>query len=100
VKQGDDCDKIAKAKSVSPAMLQFLNSIAADCSNFPKAGTELCLPETCDLYTLQKKDTCWDIVQTYNSTFSMTQLVSWNPSINRDCSNIEALEGILICIRY
>ncbi|ATY65640.1 Peptidoglycan-binding Lysin subgroup [Cordyceps militaris] len=98
VKAGDDCDSVSTALSVSTSMLQYQNSIAADCSNFPKPGTDLCVPATCKLYTLQANDTCFGISQAHNGSFSATQVISWNPRVNRDCSNLEVLVGTHLCI--
>jgi hypothetical protein len=85
---------------VSTAMLRYENGLTADCSNFPNVGDSLCIPETCKIYTVKVNDTCYGISEAYNATFTVTQLISWNPDINRDCSNLEAITGTLICIRY
>ncbi|PLB53269.1 hypothetical protein P170DRAFT_404258 [Aspergillus steynii IBT 23096] len=98
VKKGDDCSSVSQAQQVSEAMLRYNNEIAADCSNFPDVGTSLCLPATCDVYTLQANQTCYDIALAYNSTFTVTQLISWNPDINRDCSNLEVMVGTHLCV--
>ncbi|KAJ5745060.1 hypothetical protein N7520_010242 [Penicillium odoratum] len=79
-------------------MLRYNNDIAADCSNFPDVGTSLCLPATCDVYTLQANQSCYDITLAYNYTFTVTQLNSWNPDINRDCSNLEVMVGTHLCV--
>lgn len=100
VKEGDDCSSVSLAQKVSEAMLRYNNGITADCSNFPEAGSSLCLPDTCDVYTLQANQTCYDITLAYNSTFTVTQFISWNPDINRDCSNLEVMVGTHLCVRY
>ncbi|PHH89144.1 hypothetical protein CDD83_6595 [Cordyceps sp. RAO-2017] len=97
-KEGDDCLSVSKSQRVSTAMLRFQNGIAADCSNFPEAGTSLCIPESCEPYTLLANETCRGISEAHNASFTMTQLISWNPDINRDCSNLEALTGTQLCI--
>ncbi|EHK22148.1 uncharacterized protein TRIVIDRAFT_200487 [Trichoderma virens Gv29-8] len=43
-------------------------------------------------YTIKPGDTC--------RTFSVTQLRSWNPNINTQCSNLNQLEGYQICISF
>ncbi|GAB0145625.1 hypothetical protein EsHS_00006051 [Epichloe bromicola] len=91
VEAGDDCNSVSRALGVSTAMLRYRNGIAADCSNFPKPGMDLCVPETCELYTLKANETCFDISQAHDAAFSATQLISWNPNINRDCSNLETM---------
>lgn len=81
-------------------MLRYKNGLTADCSKFPKVGTSLCIPATCDIYTLQANETCYNISQAHNASFTVTQLISWNPDINRDCSNLEAIVGTHLCVRY
>ncbi|KJZ69800.1 hypothetical protein HIM_10818 [Hirsutella minnesotensis 3608] len=98
VKAGDNCNSVSTALGVSTSMLQYHNNIAADCSNFPIPGTNLCVPATCKLYTLQTNETCFGISQAHNGSFSATQLISWNPRINRDCSNLEVLVGTHLCV--
>lgn len=100
VEAGDDCNSVSRALGVSTAMLRYRNGIAADCSNFLKPGTDLCVPETCDLYTLKANETCFDISQAHDGAFSATQLISWNLNINRDCSNLETMVGDQLCIRH
>ena len=39
-------------------------------------------------------------MHTHRRKFSQTQLISWNPNINRGCSNLGQLTGTWICIRY
>ncbi|KAF7184584.1 hypothetical protein CNMCM7691_005768 [Aspergillus felis] len=98
IRQGDDCLSVSKALSVSTAMLRYENGLTADCSNFPNVGDSLCIPETCEIYTVKVNETCYGISEAYNATFTVTQLISWNPDINRDCSNLEAITGTQICI--
>lgn len=75
------------------------NNLPGYCSELPSTGSSLCIPQGCDIYTVVTDDTCYGIVQAYNGTFSMTQLISWNPNINRDCSNLNQIEGYQICVR-
>lgn len=65
---------------------------------FPSAGNSVCIPEACAIYTIQENDTCYSIVQANNYTFTVTQLISWNGNINRDCSNLDQLVASQICI--
>ncbi|KAA8652732.1 uncharacterized protein ATNIH1004_001637 [Aspergillus tanneri] len=98
VREGDDCLSVSKAQRVSAAMLRYENGLTADCTNWPDVGTSLCIPAPCELYTLQANETCYGISQAHNTTFTVTQLISWNPDINRDCSNLEAIIGTQLCI--
>jgi hypothetical protein len=75
------------------------NNLPGYCTEFPVAGSSLCIPQGCDVYTVAANDTCYDIVQTNNGSLSVTQMISWNPNINRDCSNLNQLEGYQICLR-
>lgn len=98
VEQGDDCFAISKSNNVSTFSLLYENGLAGYCSNFPKQG-KLCLPKTCTIYEVKKGDSCFSIVNANDYKFSQTQLMSWNPNINRGCNNLEQLERSYICIR-
>ena len=98
IEKGDDCFAISESNSVSTFSLLYENGLAGYCSNFPKQG-KLCLPKTCAIYQVKKGDSCFGIVHANNYKFSQTQLISWNPNINRGCSNLEQLEKSYICIR-
>jgi len=47
-------------------------------------------------YMVQHGDTCWDIVSQSQNTFTMNQLLCWNPDINPWCSNL--IPGRNVCI--
>ena len=98
VEEGDDCFTISKSNNVSTFSLLYENGLAGYCSNFPKQG-KLCLPKTCAIYQVKKGDSCFSIAHANNYKFSQTQLMSWNPNINRGCSNLGQLEKTYICIR-
>ncbi|OQO13611.1 hypothetical protein B0A48_01840 [Cryoendolithus antarcticus] len=55
------------------------------------AGANLCMPHTCDIYTVKANDTCYGISQAYDIAFTNSQLISWNIDINRGCDNLELL---------
>lgn len=98
VEKEDDCFAISRSNNVSTFSLLYENGLAGYCSDFPKQG-KLCLPKTCAIYQVKKGDSCFSIVHANNYSFSQTQLMSWNPNINRGCSNLEQLEKSYICIR-
>ena len=100
MEDGDDCNKISLSQNVSTSDLLYQNGLEGYCTNFPKSGQKLCLPPECDVYTVQKNDTCWGITQANNNAMSIAQLVSWNANLNRDCSNIEQYVGMQICISF
>ncbi|KAL2829399.1 hypothetical protein BDW59DRAFT_158988 [Aspergillus cavernicola] len=58
--------------------LLYANGLAAYCVDFPGTGTSLCMPESCAIYTVQKIDTCYSIVEEHKYAFTVTQLVFWN----------------------
>lgn len=47
-------------------------------------------------YQVQNGDTCWDIVERNENTFTMGQLLCWNPDINPACSNL--IPGRDVCV--
>ncbi|KAJ5976984.1 hypothetical protein N7501_000326, partial [Penicillium viridicatum] len=84
----------------SPPVLLYKNNLPAYCVGFPSAGTSLCIPETCDIYTVQWDDTCYSIMVAHDCAFTVTQLISWNPNLNRECSNMNQLVGSQICLSF
>ncbi|KAI1461530.1 hypothetical protein F4805DRAFT_453419 [Annulohypoxylon moriforme] len=100
VQDGDDCHSISQRESISTSEMLYLNNLQAGCTDFPGPGTSLCMPHTCEVYTVQLNDTCWGIVESHNSSFTISQLVSWNIDISRGCDNLELLTGVQICVSY
>ncbi|KAL8694818.1 MAG: hypothetical protein Q9218_000577 [Villophora microphyllina] len=90
---GDNIQKIAAAKHVSSGALAILNGILPDGSNL-FAGSNLCLPQTCQTYLVQAGDTCAGIASA--NGISYTQFRSYNPSINSQCTNL--LSGTNVCL--
>lgn len=100
IQAGDSCNTISIAHNVSTFDLLYKNGLEGYCSHFPAAGKELCLPDQCEIYTVQENNTCYQITQASKNAFSISQLVSWNPNLNRDCSNIGQMVGMQICISF
>ncbi|EFQ98548.1 LysM domain-containing protein [Nannizzia gypsea CBS 118893] len=100
IKEGDDCHSISKAQRVSTNNLLYLNNLEGSCTHFPGPGTTLCMPPTCEIYTVEKNDSCYDISRTFNRKFTVSQLISWNIDISRNCDNIEMLVGKQICVSF
>lgn len=98
VASGDTCVSISIAKSVSTFGLVYLNSLDAGCTNFPQAGTAICIPSTCKTYTVKTDDTCLAIIQQQSTDATMVQLQSWNMNLNRQCSNLQDYANTTICI--
>jgi hypothetical protein len=73
------------------------NSLPYDCSTLV-AGTSLCLGPSCALKTVQANQTCSDIINQAGGTFSVVQLVSWNPTIHANCDNLDGMVGRSICV--
>ncbi|KAE8341837.1 hypothetical protein BDV24DRAFT_163060 [Aspergillus arachidicola] len=100
VQAGDTCDSISIAKNISTHGLLYSNGLPAHCALFPVAGSSLCIPEPCDIYTVQRNETCYSIAQAHDFSFSVTQLIACNPNINRACSNLDQLVSSQICISW
>ncbi|RDW84131.1 uncharacterized protein DSM5745_04457 [Aspergillus mulundensis] len=98
IQQGDTCTSISVAKNVSTHELLYVNNLPAYCINFPTAGDSLCIPKSCEIYTVQEDDNCYSIVEAHEYAFTVTQLISWNANINRGCSNLNQLVSSQICI--
>jgi hypothetical protein len=78
----------------------YANNLPGYCSDFPGPGAKLCIPHRCDTYTVQANDTCYGIADKYKNAFTVTQLTSWNPNINRACTNLNMIEGYEICVSF
>ncbi|KAH7346290.1 hypothetical protein BKA65DRAFT_274098 [Rhexocercosporidium sp. MPI-PUGE-AT-0058] len=97
VSSGDSCASIASANSISTFGLYVLNSLDVGCTNFPQPGSTICLPSSCTTYTVQPADTCLSIIRQTNDV-TIVQLQSWNPNLNRQCSNLQDYDNTTICI--
>lgn len=98
IKGGDTCNSVSIAQKVSTFSLLYQNGLQGYCTNFPTQGS-LCLPPTCNIHTVAENDTCYGITQSQQQYISISQMISWNPNINRDCSNLDQIKGYQICIR-
>lgn len=76
VASADTCQSISKAKSIATDRLISSNGLDYNCTSL-KAGTSLCLGQTCALQTIMKNQSCQDI--TNAKKFTYVQLISWNP---------------------
>ncbi|KAF9218595.1 hypothetical protein BS17DRAFT_741937 [Gyrodon lividus] len=98
VQEGDICDGISAAHSVSTYQLAVvnINTIDAECSNLVP-GANICLglqgQDCSTTYVVEKDDTCDDISGAYG--VNTTILYMNNPQINEDCSNIYV--GEVLC---
>jgi hypothetical protein len=95
VKSGDTCDSIANGKKV--AIDRFLrdNSLDYKCEGLVVGGS-VCIGDSCTLQKVTANQTCKDILS--NKSFSIVQLLSWNPVIHSNCDNLDALVGHNICV--
>lgn len=98
-RDGDTCDSIALAHSISAATLYYLNGNLINCALVP-AGLLLCLPESCKtLYRVQEKDKCVKVA--VDEGTGWTKLLSWNLALDSRCSNLWSINpfwGRVICV--
>ncbi|KAF8908651.1 hypothetical protein CPB84DRAFT_1767170 [Gymnopilus junonius] len=78
--------------------------LPANCQSGIASQTQLCLPESCTLYTLKVNQTCDDVVNDVNSNglagsqnITFAQFQSFNPGINSACTNLDSL-GSTVCV--
>lgn len=99
VQEGDTCDGIAAARSVSAATLYYLNPALTDC-NEPAPGTEICLPLACaTTYTVQEGESC--VAVGVSEGASWRQIVDWNTGLDSRCTNLWSTNpfwGRVICV--
>jgi len=72
----DTCESISEAASVAIDRMIALNNLDYGCKTLT-AGNSLCLQDTCTLHIVKANETCDDI--TSSQSYSVVQLVSWNP---------------------
>ncbi|KAF2163483.1 hypothetical protein M409DRAFT_57384 [Zasmidium cellare ATCC 36951] len=94
----DTCNSISLAHNVSTSALLIKNRLPAYCRDFPRPGTSLCLPPSCDVHTVRRNDTCEDVVRQYSYSFTTTQLLSWNANLNALCTIMAQQQGMQICV--
>lgn len=95
----DTCNSISLRYNVSTSSLLIENRLPAYCRDFPGPGISLCLPPSCRTYTVRNNDTCQSVLDQHSSSFTTTQLFSWNPNLNALCSNMGQQYGMQICVR-
>ncbi|KAF2743764.1 carbohydrate-binding module family 50 protein [Sporormia fimetaria CBS 119925] len=97
-KQGDTCEAIANASSVSAAALYMGNqALIPDCHDID-AGVNLCLPLTCQTYHIQPTDTCTSIERALGIPYGKVR--AYNSWLRLDCSNLHQstdFYGKVIC---
>ncbi|KAK1230972.1 hypothetical protein PQX77_005946 [Marasmius sp. AFHP31] len=99
VQEGDTCNSISAANSVSTYQLATINKgyIDDQCSNL-QPGANICLGyenEDCTTtYVVKAKDTCEQINEAHSIDF--TTLLANNPQINDNCDNIYVDE--VLCV--
>ncbi|KAL8659924.1 MAG: hypothetical protein Q9202_006879 [Teloschistes flavicans] len=95
IQGGDDCYSISKSQGIGTGWLLYDNDLQAYCSEFPKTGN-LCLINTCKVYSVKQNDTCTSIAAAQNVT--VPQIVGWNPILDASCYNMDKINGSQICI--
>ena len=95
-KAGDSCDSIATAKGVSTHSVIKAASTDPDCPTL-RVGVPLCLPESCAVYRVQYDDTCESILASVPG-LRANDLLTWNPSLNPLCTNLDTMFDKLICV--
>ncbi|EPE27579.1 LysM [Glarea lozoyensis ATCC 20868] len=92
---GDSCESIAARNGLAIDRFLADNSIDFKCSSLT-AGSSVCIQDSCKLHTIQKGETCKQIVA--GKAYTTNELVAWNPILETGCENTTALEGRTICI--
>ncbi|KAH7628528.1 hypothetical protein B0T09DRAFT_267188 [Sordaria sp. MPI-SDFR-AT-0083] len=96
IKASDNCYTISKSQGVGTNWLLADNDLEAFCTNFPAAGTSLCITNQCTTVAVPTNATCEAVATAANIT--ETQLIAWNPSISYGCANLPKLNGSEICV--
>lgn len=98
-KEGDTCESVANATSLSAAALYMGNQqILRDCSA-AEPGVSLCLPMTCQTYYLRPLDTCVGIERALGLNFGSVR--NYNSWLDALCTNLHTATdfyGKIICV--
>ncbi|VUC21228.1 unnamed protein product [Clonostachys rosea] len=101
-KEGDTCDSIALANSISSSTLYYINPHLLDCRSI-ESGLELCLPQTCTTYTVQEHeaDNCVEISMAGHRG-GWLEFIDWNLMLDSRCTNLwsnkDPFWGHVVCI--
>ncbi|OJJ85956.1 LysM peptidoglycan-binding domain-containing protein [Aspergillus glaucus CBS 516.65] len=68
--------------------------------HYLQANQVFCLPSQCAIHEVKANETCTSIVDSLGHTVSTATFRSWNPSINVDCSNVDAFVGDYLCVSH
>ncbi|KAK4097694.1 carbohydrate-binding module family 50 protein [Parathielavia hyrcaniae] len=82
IQESDTCESISWAKQVSTFSLLYANKLPMYCSDFPAAGTEICIPQR--------------VAEKHGLT--VAKLIELNPDLKSQCSSLRALTGYAICL--
>jgi hypothetical protein len=96
IQESDTCMSISWAKQVSTFSLLYSNKLAMFCSDFPAAGTEICIPQQCNTYMVLPVDTCRSVAESNGLT--VAELIELNPNLNSQCGNLRSFTGHMICL--
>ncbi|KAJ5121576.1 uncharacterized protein N7515_009537 [Penicillium bovifimosum] len=98
VESGDSCVSISAAQNVSTSALINLNSLDMGCTHIV-VGADICLPDVCEIYRVQKTDTIEKIVASLSRQVSVPQFIAWNANLNsvQRSENLTAIAGKYIC---
>lgn len=96
IQDTDTCLSISQDNQVSTFYLLYSNDLPSFCTDFPAAGTDLCIPQSCETYIVAPWDTCDSVVEAKGVTTA--QLIAWNPNLNAQCGNMPSLAGYAICL--
>ncbi|KAJ5909266.1 hypothetical protein N7495_001948 [Penicillium taxi] len=99
VESGDTCVAISAAQNVSTPVLINLNSLDMGCTHIV-VGSEICLPDVCEVYRVQNTDTIDSIFARLSRQVSVPQFVAWNTNLNsvQISKNLISIAGKYICV--
>ncbi|KAK1728068.1 LOW QUALITY PROTEIN: LysM domain-containing protein [Colletotrichum acutatum] len=96
VQDGDTCDSIAIAQSVSSRDLVEVNEHLDNWCGGLGAGQELCLPAQCKLHLLTTEDSCESLLRQYG--VPPKDLSDWNQKLYIQCDGFSEINTGYICV--
>ncbi|KAI7205540.1 hypothetical protein KC316_g171 [Hortaea werneckii] len=98
VQASDTCNSVAASLGVSTYNLLTNNGLNVYCHDFnDTVGSELCVPETCELHTWRYNDTCAGVVSR-NVDITIPRFLAWNANFNGLCGNAGGFDGFQVCV--
>ncbi|KAI1334783.1 hypothetical protein F5Y15DRAFT_420562 [Xylariaceae sp. FL0016] len=87
---------LAKSLLCIVALASSALAVPAPEQTFQLAARQGYDPDCTSTYSVERGDTCDEIRDKFNGTFTTPEFFEWNPQVNANCSNL--LPGEIVCV--